>query len=383
MCSNFERNSMNTISSVSPYANLRNNSQISKTHQAPAFKGQIGKRVVEEISYKKPLTIASILAMVGGMIGLSKDKVSDVMEELINKIKSLMGEKAELEQQNLELKKTLVNIKSEKDIAMKNFEAEKQQMQAGITHALVEKDLEIKEKDSRIAELEKYEAMAKVKSVEDLDIVTPEQFLELLEEAKDAQPRAEASLLNYLFNGNGQEEFLAQMERNNQILKAIIADITNMEDLKKAYENIGIIIGQNPAYVVQEMMIKVLKNDEMGLKLLYPPIREQVEINADAIINSMMNNQRYNTPNKKLLDEVVKFYTDLSNQTKNFESTNNFKFESRKKDRDNNPYYTFSHEDGRKIDIYLTHLASHKFDVSRTTHPDGTVIDMYGCYKNL
>ena len=211
----YERKCMNTISSVRPYMTIINNSQVSTNQsyksQAPAFKGDIGRKVLQDITAKRPVTVASILAMVGGMLGLSKDKVSDVMEELVGKIQSLMGKNEELESQNLELNKTLINIKSEKEAAKKNFEDEKQQMQAGITHALVEKDLEIAKKDAKIAELQRYEGMAKVKSVDELDIVSPEQFVELLKTVKDAQPQAEASLLNYLFKGNGQEEFLAQM----------------------------------------------------------------------------------------------------------------------------------------------------------------------------
>lgn len=373
---------MNTISSVRPYVNLRNNPQPSTTQQpiAPAFKGQIGKRVVEEIAYKKPLTIASILAMVGGVIGLSKDKVSDVLDSLVARIKGLQAENENLTQH---LKQVEIKAAQEKEATKLKFENEKQQMEAGYVDALQELQLEIKEKDAKIAELQKYKAMAKVKSVEELDIVTPEQFLEILEEAKVAQPKAEASLLNYLFNGNGQEEFLAQIERSNQILRAKKDGVTNLEDVKNAYDNVGIIIGYDSAYVAQEMMKKVLKNDEKGVQLSYPPVRVQVEKNADAIINSLMNSQYNNTSNKEILDKVVEFYTNLSSQAKRFESVTGYKFESRKLDRAGYPYYTFTHEDGRKIDIYLTHLAYGNFGISRLTKADGSIQDYSGCYTNL
>ena len=78
---------MNTINSIRPYVTVKNNQQTPNTQptqpQAPAFKGAIGQKVVQDITAKKAVTAAGILAMVGGMIGLSKEKVSDV-NALIN-----------------------------------------------------------------------------------------------------------------------------------------------------------------------------------------------------------------------------------------------------------------------------------------------------------
>lgn len=373
---------MNTINPVRPYMTLRNEPQTPTTQpeqQTPAFKGQLGQKVVQDIAAKKVVTVASILALVGGILGLSKDKVSDVIEELVDKIKSLMGQNENLTQQNLELKKTLINTKSERDV----IEAEKERMQADITQASVANKLENQKLTAKIAELEKYEAMAKVKSVDELDIVTPEQFVELLNEAKENQGVAEESLLNYLFKGNGQEEFLAQMERSNKILKAKGDGILNLEDMNRAYENIGIIIGYDSAYVAQQMMKKALKDNEAGAQLSYPPVRVQVETNADAIINPMKNPNFKETSNKEVLENVSKFYTELAVNTNKFEMNTRSKFEARNLDRNHKPYYTFTKEDGSKIDIYLDHLANGCFGISRTTTADGTVIDLSGCYTNL
>lgn len=372
---------MNTINPVRSYMNLRNNQQTPNTQpQAPAFKGVIGKRVVEEITAKKPITVASILALVGGMIGLNKDKVADVMESFVDKIKGLQTENENLTQQ---LKQEKTKAAQEKEAAMREFAADKQQMQDGITHALVEKNLEIAEKDAKIAELQKYAAMANVKSVDELDIVSPEQFVELLNEAKENQAVAEQSLLNYLFNGNGQEEFLAQMERSNKILKAKQDGITNMEEIKKAAENVGIIIGYDSAYVAQKMLEKVLKNNEAGARVSYPPMKEQILKNADAIINPMIKTNNSYPSNKKVLDDVVKFYNDIEIQNMEFIKKYDAIFKSRNLDKNNKAYYTYTTNKGQTIDIYLDSLACGSHGVVRVTYPDGNIQDFWKQYQNL
>lgn len=362
---------MNTINPVRSYMNLRNNQQTPNTQpQAPAFKGDIGKRVVEEIAYKKTLTIASILAMLGGVIGLSKDKVSDVLESLIDRIKtlqtdnaSLVNEKANLEKQNTIAQNEIKKVRQE-SVTLSNR-----------TSSIIEaKDVEISAQKARIKELEKYAAMAKVKSVDELDIISPEQFLELLKEAKEAQPKAEQSLLNYLFNGNGQEEFLAQMERSNKILKARSSGIAEIPEMKEAFEGLKMTIGFDPAYVAQQMMEKALKHNEKGAQVNYAPIRKQLQENADAIINPMMNkNYYYKSSNETILKEVADFYKELAYQKEVIMKERNLKFEQRNINSKNRPYYSFVNNQNEKFDIYLEDLARGNLGYGRWTYADGSV----------
>lgn len=289
---------MNTINPVRPYMTLRNEPQTPTTQpeqqtpafrglrnnpetsttqpqqpQALAFKGQLGQKVVQDISAKKAVTVASILALVGGVFGLSKDKVSDVMEELVGKINSLMSNNEELKQQINELKIDLTRAKN----ANTDLQNDLERTRTWLRENSQEDANIIAEKDAEIDKLKEYEAMAKVKSVDELDAVSPEEFLTVLREAKEADQVAKLSLLTYLFKGTGQEEFLKQMERSNKILKAKQDGILNMEEMNRAYENVGIIIGYDSAYVAQQIMQTALKDNEAGVRISYPPVRAQVE----------------------------------------------------------------------------------------------------------
>ena len=215
--------------------------------------------------------------------------------------------------------------------------------------------------------------MAKVKSINELDIISPEQFVELLKEAKEAQPKAEESLLNYLFNGNGQEEFLAQMERSNKILKARSAGITEIPEMQEAFESSKMTIGYDSACVAQKMMEKVLKCNEKGAQVGYAPIRKQLQENADAIINPMMNKGWNNTPNEAILKGVSEFYKKLAYQKEVLMKERNLRFEQRNVNSKNIPYYSFVNDKNEKFDIYLNDLVSGALGYGRWTFSDGFV----------
>ena len=194
----------------------------------------------------------------------------------------------------------------------------------------------------------------------------------MLKEAEDAEQKAEQSLLNYLFNGNGQEEFLAQMERSNKILKARSSGITEIPEMKEAFEGSKIYIGFSPAYVAQQMMANALKNNEAGAQVNYAPIRKQIQENADAIINPMMKKNYSYEPNEKILEEVSHFYKKLS-EGKAKMAKDGWKFEKKSVNSSNIPYYTYVNDKNEKYDIYLSDLASGSFGFGRKTLADGTV----------
>ena len=75
---------MNTITPVQAKVNLYNNQQIISKKQShnPTFKGALGDKVVKQLVNKEKLTVAGILALTAGVIGLNKEKVSDVIESL-------------------------------------------------------------------------------------------------------------------------------------------------------------------------------------------------------------------------------------------------------------------------------------------------------------
>lgn len=365
---------MNTINPVRPYVTMKNNPQTPNTQptqpQAPAFKGVIGDKVVKQIAAKEAVTVAGIVALAAGMIGLNKDKVSDMVESFVNRIKGLQTENESLTQQ---LKQEKTRAAQEKEAAMREFAEDKQRMQDGITHALVEKNLEIEEKDAKIAELKKYEAMAKVKSVDELDIVSPEQFLELLQEAKEAQPIAEQSLLNYLFKGNGQEEFLAQLERSNKILKAREDGITNILEMQEAYENSKLPLGMGSVHVTQTIAERVLKRNEAGTQICYLPVRKVITDNLDALLQPMKKNGYYYNDTSKIINDVVDFHTKLANG-KNDLIKRGFEFTGKQVHENGRPYYSFNNvRENTKYDIFLEDLAYGNYGFGRTTFANGKV----------
>ena len=120
---------MNTINPVRPYVTMKNNPQTPNTQptqpQAPAFKGVIGDKVVKQIAAKEAVTVAGIVALAAGMIGLNKDKVSDMVESFVNRIKGLQTENESLTQQ---LKQEKTRAAQEKEAAMREFAEDKQRM---------------------------------------------------------------------------------------------------------------------------------------------------------------------------------------------------------------------------------------------------------------
>jgi len=366
---------MNTISPIRPYMNKKNSPQIPTTQpQSPNFKGLLGKKVMKELTTnKKTLAVASVLTMISGLFGLSKEKASDVLEELMENIRSLMDKNDSLGRDLEAANKEIEKLSGEKERAHQESELRLNEADRIIRA----KNAEISEQRARITELEKYAAMANVTSVDKLDILKPEEFLALLEEAREAQPKAEASLLNYLFNGTGQEEFLAQMERSNRILKAKKAGITKIPEIKNASEKIKISIGYDPVHVAQEIMRRALENSEQGQQINYPPIRRQIWINAEAIIKPMMEPGYQYPSNDAVLEEVSQFHTLLAKEKAKIEQ-NGWVLEKRSVNSNNIPYYTFKNQNGDMCDIYVSDLAYGNLGYARKTLADGTVVDHTG-----
>ena len=77
--------------------------------------------------------------------------------------------------------------------------------------------------------------MAKVKSIEELDVIMPKTaILTAQEEMKEHSEEARESMLNYLLTGKGQEAVLAQTERNNILMKAMQDGITQLPEVNEA-----------------------------------------------------------------------------------------------------------------------------------------------------
>ena len=363
---------MNTITSVKPYVGLKNTPQTTtpQTPQQPAFKGQLGKEVVKKVMNKEAVTVASVLAMMAGIIGLNKEKVSDVTEEFLNKIRGLQSEKDDLSKQ---LEQTRADAsKKVEDVKEKAVDNERRLIESYNT-ALKDKDNIINQKDAKIAELENYQALAYLRPVSELDIVTTEDFVATLKEAQEAMPKVEKSMVEFLFNGTGQEEIMTQLERNNKILKAKQDGITKIPEMQKTYESSKTYIGLDPYMVFQYMMKRALLHDEKACEQLnYPPIMRQVLMNADALSQPLMKkNNYYRETNGGILTELTNSSFKLQ-ENKNKLIKQGWELEGREMHANGRPYYRFT-KDGVKMDIYVEDMAAGNFGYSRTIDASGNV----------
>lgn len=367
---------MNTINPIRSYVSLKNEptqTQTMPSEQAPvAFRGALGDTLLREATANKSvLTVDTIFSKIKSTFGISSDKTKDVLESLLGKIKSMTTENTELKEKLLATTNTM---KAKEEQARAEFADHERNLRSSFAKSFEEKNAELAQKDAKIAELQKYEGMAKVKSVDELDEILPEQFLEILKEAKESEKKAQASLLNYLFKGNGQEEFLAQIERNNQILKAIQCGIKSIPEMAKAYEKAGSIMGGDPVQVAQKMVIDALIYSEEGSKIGYPPIKKVVAENMDALLNPMKDtnrNMRYKS-SEEVLTKVTDFFTNLNNNKTKLEKEDGYIFDG-KAEFNEKPYYSFHKNDGEKYDIFLDDLAYGWFGMSRVTKTDGSV----------
>lgn len=372
---------MNTISPIRPYMGLKNEplepQSAQSTQTAPetavSFKGTIGDTLLKEAAANKTVpTVETIFSKIKSTFGVSADKTKDVLESFVGKIKSLTSENANLREQL----STTVNSMEQNEQNAKNELANMEQWwRDSFAKTLEQKNTEIAEKDAKIADLQKYEGMAKVKSVEELDEILPEQFLEILKEAKESEKKAQDSLLEYVFTGKGQEEFLAQIERSNKILKAKMAGIEEMPEMAAAYKDSHLKLGFDPIYVAKYMLKEALINSEKGLQIMYPPVSKLVEENFNAITAPMRNKNTTYAPTSKCLDDIKTFYNGITANSKELAKKGYKLIEQ--SELNGRQYYSFiNSKDGSKLDIFKDDLSAGWFGMAR-------IIDAQGNIKTL
>jgi hypothetical protein len=357
-------------------------------HTTPSFKGVTGQKALETIIKTSPkekvvgkATIASLLALVGGVIGLNKEKVADVFEEFANKIQSLMGKHKELESQNLELETKLTKTRSEKDMAKEELEKTLSRLQL----VLQQNAATVAQKDAKIAELQKYEAIAKVKSIDEIDTVMPEQFIATLKEIEEHNDAAYKSLFDYIMTGKGQEEFLAQMGRNEILLKGRKDGIDNIPEVKdalaKAQESVGLPnLGYDSYLYACRMLGIVLSVQPKASYIQSPAIYAQVKANAKALIEPMMDKRyTYSDSVEKEMEKALDFRKTISNGIKSAKSKYGFEYvsETTVDNSTKNSFVTFKNNDGNFVDYSLNSIYAGFWGEARIKTPEGEIIHDY------
>lgn len=276
---------MNTVGFTPSYAtNIRNNSMNNKNVN---FKGAIGEKFVKEMASGEHVQPAKVMEAVKGTFGPKSEKVVDVVESFTSKISALMYE-------NKDLKHT-VDMQSDK---IADFPREKEhaiatvrdEMRESFQQVLKGKDAQIAEKDAQIEQLKKYESMAKVKSVKDLDVVMPEDAIKTVQDMVEHRVEARESMFNYLMTGKGQEKALEQIERNNIMMKANKEGTTGIDDVQKACREASL---NDEYYTIDanyalNMMDQALKGNPKGKYLESAPIAKQVKENAMALLSPIV-----------------------------------------------------------------------------------------------
>ena len=278
---------MNAVGFTPNYAtNIKNNSMNNKNVN---FKGAIGEKFVKEMASGEHVQPAKVMEAVKGTFGPKSEKVADVVESFTSKISALMYENKDLKHTVDMQSDRIADFPREKEHAM---EAVRDEMRESFQQVLKGKDAKIAEKDAQIEQLKKYERMAKVKSVEDLDAVMPEYAIKIAQDMAEHRVEARESMFNYLMTGSGQEKALEQIERNNIMMKANKEGATRIDDVQKACREANL---NDEYYTIDanytlNMMEQALKSHPDGKYLESAPIEKQVKENAMALLSPMIEN---------------------------------------------------------------------------------------------
>lgn len=268
-----------------------------------SFKGAIGDKFVREMVSGNDVEVSKMMEAVKGTFGLKSEKVSDVFESLTQKIASLLSENRE--------QKALINSQADKiaEFPKKEqnsvFEAV-DSVRKSMSEALGKTKAELAEKNAEVEQLKKYKGMASVKSVEEVDSLMPDQIVKLFGKMRDKKEASLDSMHNFLLNGKGQEEALAQIERNNQLLGAARDGMFNIPELKKVQEEnqkLGLWI-QNPVSFAEGLISKALEGSKEGQYLESTAMSSQIKKNAKAILNPLVDG-KYETYSEKDLDVLL------------------------------------------------------------------------------
>lgn len=282
---------MNTISAVTQtqVQNITPNS-VRKQNNVN-FTGNLGDKFVRQIMQGADVDPKAVISEAKGTFGLKSEKVEDIMESFIGKMKELFSEKMDLSRRLSESERQIQAFPEEKSRAVRDAEY---RVSKNCGEVIAQKDKVIARKNREIADMktqvEKYRQVVKLKSVEELDTIMPDKVVEILDEMVKNQIPARASMFDFLMSGKGQEEALKQIERNNQIQKARRDGILNIPDLASKLNDanlgLGIYTTKDSDFTII-MIEDALLSHKNGAYITSPVIKSQVKDNAMALLTPM------------------------------------------------------------------------------------------------
>ncbi len=296
-----------------------------KSHNStPAFKGALGDKFVSKLARGEVVEAKEVMEAVKGTFGPKSEKVADVVESLLGRVQVLTSNnEANLKGRQIAERKLADVPKQIQDAELKTATEMRESFEATLkakNAELAAKDAELKAAKEYAA---KYEPMAKVKSIEELDVVMPDQAIETLNDMVAHKVEATDSMLNFLMSGKGQEAALAQIERQNVIQKANIDGVTKIPDVEKALnsvkQNENMYPGTHPLWFANSMISNALNGNSKALYLESKAIRNQVKENAMGLLSPMCDNKYSNMSEEavskeldKTFDNAIKFHKNLA-----------------------------------------------------------------------
>lgn len=374
----YEREFMNTVNlNLSrPYNN--NNLAVGSKQSRVAFKGVIGDSLLKDVIVTRTVpTTETFLSKIKGTFGISSDKAKDVLDSFVKLTGELLSTKSIQDA-------TLSDLTTQHNITLNEINDLRGKLQYANGMELRQKDIiehqaeEIKEQNVKIKELEKYESMAKVKSIDEIGVVMPEQMLTTIEEMKNLNQEAKNSLFKYVMTGKDQEKFLQYMEQNNIILKGFKDGMYNISDVKTAIDKAraSVCLGYDNDVVAYRMLENALKFQPEGVYINSPAIYQQVKTNAESLITPMKDTNRYSHIDiDTTLKNVIEYHSNLDKSMQEA-SKKGLKYlsETRKDFSTSQSYRSFQDIEGNIHDISLDSLAAGYFGMARVKTQDGKML---------
>ena len=287
------------------------------------FQGNLGNKFVNDIIRGADVQPDVLIKEMKGTFGIKTEKAEDILESFIGKVKELFNDKMSLTNKINEQERKINAFPNEKRDAIWDAEAK---VRESFQNIIKSKNEEVAAKDKEVkdmkAQLEKYQQVVKVKSVEEIDTIMPDKAIELIDEMIKNKIPSRKSMADFLLTGKGQEDALAQLERNNMVMKAHRDGITEIPEVKAKIDNDMRHSGvwfSNDSYYTLNMIEDALKGCSKGGYLKSPVIKKQIKENAMAILTPMANEKYYNESvgalSKQLderLDRIVKYHDGIA-----------------------------------------------------------------------
>ena len=218
--------------SISP-VNMSNKHNVNtlKRQNTVQFTGALGDKFVREI---ETVVTPDIMKELKGTFGLKTEKVEDVIGTFVEAMRDMIDKRKLLSVELKSAKAKIAEFPKQKDDAVRARESE---LINSWTKTIQAKNEEVSaakaETKEAKAALEKYKPVVAVKPVEEMVSIMPDKALEILNEMVEHKAAANKSMFEFLMTGKGQEEALAQIERNNMLKKASEDGIFNIQSISK------------------------------------------------------------------------------------------------------------------------------------------------------